>query len=86
MAGFANTLRGDGLARAQRALAGLEGDPQRLDRTRVWFDDSLPPYTSDRSGTTTRSQSPNPPSEEQQRYQERRVQLGRERRASEQYH
>ena len=86
MAGFADTLHGDGLARAQRALAGLEGDPQRLDRARVRFDDSPPPYTSDRSGTTTRSQSPNPPSEEQRRHQERRVQLGRERRASEPYH
>jgi hypothetical protein len=85
MAGFVDTLRGDGLARAQRALAGLEGDPQRLDRARIRFDDSPPPYTSDRSGTTTRSQSPNPPSEEQRRRQERRVQLGRERVASQPY-
>jgi hypothetical protein len=75
MPGFADTLRGDGLARAQRALVGLEGDPQRLDRARVRFDDSPPPYTSDRSGTTTRSRSPNPPSEEQRRSEERRWQL-----------
>jgi hypothetical protein len=85
MAGFVDTLRGDGLARAQRALAGLEGDPQRLDRARTRFDDSPPPYTSDRSGTTTRSQSPNPPNEEQRHRQERRMQLGRERVASQPY-
>ncbi|KAI9861236.1 MAG: hypothetical protein M1813_005409 [Trichoglossum hirsutum] len=82
MAGFTDALRGDGLARAQRALAGLEGDPQRLDRVRIRFDDSPLPYTSDRSGTTTLSQSPNPPSEEQRRRQERRVQLGLEADAS----
>jgi hypothetical protein len=67
MASFTDTLRGDGLARAQRALAGLERDPQRLARARVWFDESPPRYTSDRSGMTTLSQSPNPPSEEQRR-------------------
>lgn len=82
MAGFTDTLRGDGLARAQRALAGLEGDPQRLDRARIRFDDSPPPYTSDQSGTTTRSQSPNPPGEEQRRRQERQMQLAGEREAS----
>jgi hypothetical protein len=85
MAGFTDTLRGDGLARAQRALAGLEGNPQRLDHERIRFDSSPPPYISDRSGTTTRSQSPNPPNEEQRRRQERRVQLGRERIASQPY-
>ncbi|KAF8852992.1 hypothetical protein BDZ45DRAFT_677987 [Acephala macrosclerotiorum] len=82
MAAFTGTLRGDGLARAQRALAGLEGDPQRLDRERIRFDDSPPPYTSDRSGTTTRSQSPNPPSEEQRLHQQRRMQLAGDREAS----
>ncbi|KAI9776852.1 MAG: hypothetical protein M1839_009300, partial [Geoglossum umbratile] len=81
MAGFTDTLRGDGLVRAQRALAGLEGDPQRLDRARMRFDDSPPPYISDRSGTTTRSQSLNPPSE-QRRRQERRMRLAGEAEAS----
>lgn len=81
MAGFGDTLRGDGLARTQRALARLEADPQRLHRARVRFDDSPTLYKSDRSGTTTRSPSPIPPSE--QRRQERRIQLGREREASE---
>ena len=82
MAGFADTLRGDGLVRAQRALVGLEGDPERLDRARRRFSDSPPPYTSDRSGTTTRSVSPNPPSHEQRCRQERRMQLAGEREAS----
>ncbi|KAL5330825.1 hypothetical protein ACEPPN_000349 [Leptodophora sp. 'Broadleaf-Isolate-01'] len=84
MAGFANTLRGDGLVRAQRALAGLEGDPLRLDRERQRFSHSPPPYTSNPSGTTTRSASPIPPSEERRR--ERRFQLGGEHMASKPYH
>jgi hypothetical protein len=82
MAGFTDTLRGDGLVRAQRALARLEGDSLRLDRERQRFSHSPPPYTSNPSGTTTRSQSPNPPSEEQRLRQERRMQLGQERIAS----
>ncbi|KAH8163699.1 hypothetical protein CIB48_g4562 [Xylaria polymorpha] len=84
MAGFTDTLRGDGLVRAQRALAGLQGDPLRLDRARQRFSHSPPAYTSNPSGTTTRSASPIPPSEE--RRQERRFQLGLERMASEPYH
>jgi hypothetical protein len=86
MAGFADTLRGDGLARAQRALSGLEGDPLRLDHARRRFSHSPPPYTSDPSGTTTQSESPNPPSEEQRRREERRWQLIEEREASEPYY
>ena len=85
MARFIDALRGDGLARAQRALAGLEGDPLRLDRERERFSHSPPPYTSNPSGTTTRSASPNPPSEEQRLRQERRAQLARDRMASEPY-
>jgi len=86
MAGFTDTLRGDGLARAQRALVRLEGDSLRLDRERWRFSDSPPPYTSDPSGTTTRSKSPVPLSEEQRRRQQRRVQLGLERDASKPYY
>ena len=78
MAGFIDALRGDGLARAQRALAGLEGDPPRLDRERQRFSHSSPSYISHPSGTTTLSASPDPPSEEQQRRQQRRVGLGYE--------
>ena len=84
MAGFTDTLRGDGLVRAQRALAGLQGDPLRLDRERQRFSHYPPPYTSNPSGTTTRFASPTPPSEE--RRQERQFQLGLERRASKPYH
>ena len=40
MAGFIDTLRGDGLARAQRALARLDGDSLRLDRERQRFSHS----------------------------------------------
>lgn len=72
--------------RVERALADLEGEPQRLDRARVRFEDSPPPYTSDRSSRSTLSQSPNPPSEEQQRRLERRMQLGIDHRASEPYY
>ncbi|KAH6704341.1 hypothetical protein BKA61DRAFT_636107 [Leptodontidium sp. MPI-SDFR-AT-0119] len=82
MAGFVD-VRGSGLARAQRALAGLEEYPERLDRERRRFSDSPPPYKSDMSGTTTRSQSPNPPTEEQRLLQQRRMQLAGEREASE---
>ncbi|PVH70380.1 hypothetical protein DL98DRAFT_619623 [Cadophora sp. DSE1049] len=46
MAGFVD-VRGSGLARAQRALAGLEEYPERLDRERRRFSDSPPPYKSD---------------------------------------
>ncbi|KAF7857999.1 hypothetical protein EAF04_009355 [Stromatinia cepivora] len=83
MAGFTDTIHGDGLARAQRALLEFERDPQRLDRERKRFDGPLPVYASDRSGTTTRSQSPSDPSEEQRARQERRNKLAEEREASE---
>ena len=64
MAGSIDALYGKGLARAQRALSRLE-DPLQLDRERRRFTDLPPPYTSDRSGTTTQPASPDPPSEEQ---------------------
>lgn len=47
----------------------------RLDHERQRFSHSPPLYTSNPSGTTTRSASPNPPSEEQRLRQERRIQL-----------
>lgn len=83
MAGFTDTLRGDGLARAQRALAKLEIDSLRLDRERQRFSHSPPPYTSNSSGMTTRSASPNPPSKEQRLREDRYMQLIGEREASE---
>ena len=78
MAGFVD-VRGSDLARAQRALAELEEHPERLDRERRRFSDSPPLYKSYMSGTTTRSQSPNPPTEEQRVRQQRLMQLKGER-------
>jgi hypothetical protein len=71
MAGFADTLRGDGLARVHRALDGLEADPLGLDRVRTRFSQPPPSYTSNPSGTTTRSASPEPPIDEQRRREQR---------------
>lgn len=82
MTGFTTTLRGDGLVRAQRALASLEGDPLRLDRERGRFSHSPPPYTSNPS---TRSATPNDLSEEQRLRKERRAQLWEDREASQPY-
>ncbi|KAG5790577.1 hypothetical protein H9Q69_010361 [Fusarium xylarioides] len=79
-------IRGDGLFMAHSALAALVKDPQQLDRARRRFSESPPSYRTNLSGTTTRSQSPNPPSEEQQRREERQVQLRLEHRASLPYH
>ncbi|CAG8978556.1 hypothetical protein HYALB_00012430 [Hymenoscyphus albidus] len=80
MAGFADTLRGNGLARAHRALAELEADPHQLNRERQRFSHSPPAYTSNLSGGTTRSASPISPSEESRK--QRRMQLAGEREAS----
>lgn len=76
-------LRGSGLARTHRALAGLVEHPERLALERRRFSNSPPPYKSDTSGTTTRSESPNPPTEEERLRERRRMQLGQERIASE---
>lgn len=79
------SLRGDGLARAQRALLELQ-DPQQLNRARERFSDSPPPYASHQSHNSTRSQSPDPPGEEQLRREERKLQLRIEHDASRPYH
>lgn len=82
---MADTVRGDGLIRADRALAALAEDSQRLDHARRRFSDSPPSYTSHQSHNSTLSQSPNPRSEEQRRREERQVQLTLERWASRPY-
>jgi hypothetical protein len=82
MAVFGESLRGDGLFKAQRALTALEDDPQQLDRARDRFGDPPPSYTSHQSHSSTRSQSPDPPSEEQRRREERRWELKKECEAS----
>ncbi|KAF2251589.1 hypothetical protein BU26DRAFT_516387 [Trematosphaeria pertusa] len=84
MAGF-ETIRGDGLIRAHRALAGLEDDPQLLERARRRFSDSPPPYTSNHSHASTVFDTPEPPSDEQQRRAQRLGRLVREREASQPY-
>lgn len=79
---MADIIRGDRLLRADRALAVLVENPQRLDHARGRFSESPPSYKSHLSHNSTRSQSPNPPSEEQKRREERKWQLTREHRAS----
>ncbi|KAJ8108848.1 hypothetical protein ONZ43_g6301 [Nemania bipapillata] len=77
------TIRGDGLFVADTILAALADNPERLDRARNRFSSESPPsYRSQPSGTTTRSQSPNPPSEEQRRREKREWQLRKEHEAS----
>ena len=75
-------IRGSGLAKAQRVLAGLEEHPEQLDLERRRFSDFPLVYKSDTSGTTTRSQSPNPLTEDQRFCEQRRIQLGQEADAS----
>ena len=59
------------------ALAALVEDPGLLDRARRRFSET-PSYRAHFSHNSTLSQSPNPPSEEQQRRDERKWQLMRE--------
>ena len=70
---MADTFRGDGLTKLHRALDGLEGDPLGLDRARTRFSQPPPSYTSNPSGTPTRSTSPELSSDEQ-RHREQREQ------------
>ncbi|KAI3395089.1 hypothetical protein diail_1769 [Diaporthe ilicicola] len=54
----AETIRGDGLFQAHRALAALAEDPEQFDQARQRrFSESPPSYRS-RSGTSTRPDSP----------------------------
>ena len=72
---MADTIRGDGLLIASRSLAVLAEDPERLHRARERYSDFPPSYVSHQSHNSTRSQSPDPPSEEQNRREEQQVQL-----------
>ncbi|KAH8684918.1 hypothetical protein BGZ60DRAFT_467230 [Tricladium varicosporioides] len=54
---MADNLRGDGLVRVHRALDRLEADPLGPDRARMRLSQSLLLYTSNLSGTATRSAS-----------------------------
>ena len=77
-AAMADTIRGDGLVRTDRALAALVEDPAELRQARVRFSKPPPSYTSQQSHNSTRSQSPDPPSKEQQRREELKWRLKEE--------
>ncbi|KAK4107120.1 hypothetical protein N656DRAFT_785680 [Canariomyces notabilis] len=79
---MADSIRGDGLLRADLALEALLNDPEQLQRERERFSNSPPSYRSQFSGPTTRSQSPDVPSEAQQRRDERKFRLRTEHSAS----
>jgi hypothetical protein len=55
----------DGLQKVHGALNQLQADPSGLDRARMRFGQSPPPYTSSLSGTTTRSTSPDTRTDEE---------------------
>jgi hypothetical protein len=77
-----NILRGNGYTDIVRVLDVLEFDPSKLDRARSRFNHSPPSYNSELSGTTTRSASPDPRSDEERLRYERRFQLMEERHTS----
>ncbi|KAK8008125.1 hypothetical protein PG991_010676 [Apiospora marii] len=77
-----DTLQGHGLFTASDRLAELASDSAQLARARRRFSDSPPSYRSQPSGTTTRSQSFNPPTEEQYNYDRQVCELTLEYRAS----
>lgn len=56
----ADTIRGDGLFQAHRALAALAEDPEQFDQARERRFSQSPPSYRSRSGTTTQPESPVP--------------------------
>lgn len=83
---MANTITANGLFRADRALSALAQDPERLRHARGRFSESPPSYRSQPSGSATRSQSSNAPSEDARRREQRPLQLEREHDAPDPYH
>lgn len=79
---MADSIRGDGVLRAHRALDALLDDPERLQRDRERFSRSPPAYRSQPSGSTTRSPSPDGVSDDQKRRDLIRLGLKLERYAS----
>lgn len=67
----ADTVRGDGLFQAHRALAALAEDPEQFDQARERRFSGSPPSYRSRSGTTTRTESPAPANEELDNYNAR---------------
>ncbi|KKZ60762.1 hypothetical protein EMCG_04572 [[Emmonsia] crescens] len=79
---FPGALRGDGLARAHRALLALEENPQQLAHTRDRFSDSPPSYKSQQSHNSTLSHSPSPVCDQQRQREAHRFRLMEEHKAS----
>lgn len=80
---MADSIKGDGLLRTDKALAALVENPELLDRARGRFSESPPSYRSHPlSHNSTLSPESNPLSEEQQRREEREWHLKWEREAS----
>lgn len=83
---MAHTIGGDGLIEVENALGDLEQYPQLLARARRRFSRSPPSYAPSTLHNSTLTNSPNPPTEEHQRREERLTQLRIERNASTPYH
>ena len=79
---MADLIRGAGLVQADTALAASAEDPEQVDRARGRFSESPPSYRSHLSHNSARSQSPNPPNEEEQRREDWKWQLIKEHEAS----
>ncbi|KAG8159963.1 hypothetical protein KVR01_010600 [Diaporthe batatas] len=67
----AESVRGEGLFQAHRALAALAEDPDQFDQDRERRFSEGPPSCRSRSGTTTRTASPAPANEELDDYNAR---------------
>jgi len=72
---MADSIKGNESFQLDNALSALARDPNRLHRARVRFSNSPPLYLSPQAHNSTRSQSPDAPNEEQERREERKVQL-----------
>lgn len=74
----ADTVRGDGLFQAHRALAALAEDPEELDQARERRFSESPPSCRSRSGTTTQPESPVDEDDPVARYTARKDELYRD--------
>jgi hypothetical protein len=79
---MADSIRGDGLLKVHSALADLLTRPELLNQQREQFSEYPAPKSSHQSLASTRSESPGQPSDEQQRYEERKWRLIQEYEAS----
>lgn len=70
-----NGTRGDGIYVADEALQALLENPAQLELARERFSQPPPSYTSRLSHNSTRSQSPDPPSEDRQTRRDRKFKM-----------